>query len=193
MEPLTALTDAILAAWTSLLSALLFARARGRRPVILWACGFAATAAGALAGAAYHYWRVPWMLIPVTTGAAALCLGCAVAVAWFGPAARRVAVALLIAELIACVIASTMSDSFVIVAVDYGPVLLMILVACIIHRRERAARLIAAGIAVAFIALGVEASSLRLGVLDHNDLFHAIQMAAMFLLYRGGASFSAAS
>jgi len=193
MEPVTALTDAVLSAWTALLSALLFARARGRRPVILWACGLAATAIGALAGAAYHYWRVPWMLIPIATGAAALCLGCAIAMAWLGTMARRIAIALLIVEFAACAVAAAVSDSFVVVAADYGPVLLVILIACIVRRRERAARFIAAGIVVAFIALGVEASSLRIGVLDHNDLFHVMQMAAIFLLYRGGASLSAAS
>ncbi len=193
MEPVTALTDVVLSAWTALLSTLLFMRAAGRRPVILWACGFAATALGSLAGAAFHFWRVPWMLVAVPTGAAALCLGCAIAIAWLGPAARRIAIALLIVEFAGCVIASAMSDSFVVVAADYGPVLLVILIASLFRLRERAARLIAAGIVVAFIALGVEASSLRLGMLDHNDLFHVMQMAAMFLLYRGGASLSAAS
>ncbi|HEV2722591.1 MAG TPA: hypothetical protein VG323_21390, partial [Thermoanaerobaculia bacterium] len=174
-------------------STLLFLRARGRRPVILWACAFAATALGSLAGAAYHYWRVPWALVAIMTGAAALCFGCAIAVAWLGPAARRIAIALLIVEFAACVVASAMSDSFVVVAADYGPVLLMILMGCLVRWRDRAARFIAAGIVVAFVALGVEASSWRIGILDHNDLFHVVQMAAMFLLYRGGASLSAAS
>jgi hypothetical protein len=195
-EPVTALTDAVLAAWTALCCALLFARASGRRPVLLWACAFAAVAVSALAGAVFHCCRplfdplaatLVWKVVPVTTGVAALCFGWAAALAWLRPAARRVAVAILIAEFIACLVAAAMSNSFFVAAADYVPVLAAILVGCIARWNLRAARLIAGGVVVSFAALAVEASSLRAGPLDHNDIFHVIQMAAMLLLYRGGA------
>ena len=183
MEPITALTDAILAAWTALLCALLFARANGRRTVILWACAFAAATLGSLAGAAYHAWRLPWKIVPVAAGMSAFCLGTAIAMAWLGPYARGVAVAILALELGGCLIAASMSDSFLVVAADYLPVLVAILIGCVAHRHERAARFIAAGILVSFIAVAAQMSGAR----HHNDIFHLIQMAAMALLYRGGA------
>jgi hypothetical protein len=177
MEPITALTDAILAAWTATLCVVLFARAK-----ILWACGFAAAALSSLGGAVYHAWRFPWKLVPVATGAAALCFGAAAAVAWLGPRARRIAIAILAVEFAACVVAASMTDSFLVVVADYLPVLVAILIGCIAHWRERAARLIALGIVVSFIAVGVQMSALP----AHNDIYHVIQMAAMYLLYRGG-------
>ena len=65
--------------------------------------------------------------------------------------------------------------------------LLPILIGCAFHWSEQAARFIAAGIVVSFIAFGAQQSTLRCGLLDHNDIFHLIQMPAMYLLYRGGA------
>ena len=182
MEPITALTDAILAAWTALLGALLFVRARGRRAMLLWAGGFAATAASAVAGVGFHAWRTPWLLVPVATAIATFFFGAAAAEAWLRPRARRVAVAVLLLELVACVVAAAMSDSFLVVAIDYVPVLAAVLVLAL----RRGAPLIAAGVAVSFAAAAVQQSALP----AHNDVFHVIQMAAMFLLYRGALTLS---
>jgi len=154
--------------------------------VILWGGGFAAATLSSVAGAAYHAWRIPWKLVPMATGAAALCFGTAAAVAWLGPRARRIAIAILAVEFAACVVAALMTESFVVVAADYLPVLLAILVGCVTHWRDRAARLIAIGIVVSFVAAGVQMSALP----AHNDVYHVIQMAAMYLLYRGYAAFT---
>jgi len=197
LEPMTALTDAILAAWTAFWCAFLFARANGRRPVLLWAWAFAATAVSALAGVAYHGCRlffepvtlgaiVAWKIVPVASGVAALCLGSAAALVWLRGTARRAAIAVLIAEFVACLVAAAMSNDFLVVAIDSAPVLVVILIGCAVHWQSRASRLVAAGIAVAFIASAIQMSSLRLGGFDHNDIYHVVQMAAMYLLYRGG-------
>ncbi|HEY6136441.1 MAG TPA: hypothetical protein VI670_01625 [Thermoanaerobaculia bacterium] len=183
MEPLTALTDAVLAAWTAFLSALLFARAK-----VLWACAFAALAVAALAGTAYHCCRLFPKLVPLAIGLTSLFLGAAIAMAWLGAAARRVAIAALIVELIACAAGvAVMKDWFRVAVYDYLPVLAVILVACIVRWRDPAARFIAAGIVVSFVALAFQVSR----VPYHNDIYHVIQMAAMVLLYHGGAKLPA--
>jgi hypothetical protein len=197
LEPMTAITDAILAAWTAFLAALLFARAQDATPVKLWACAFLAAVVSSLAGVAYHGGRILftptvtalcWKIGPITTGLAALCLGSAAASVWLAPRARRIAFALLGLELVVCVVAAIMSNSFKVAAYDYVPVLLALLVGCGLHWGQPAARLIASGIVVSFIAFAIQASTLRISAFDHNDIFHLVQAAAMYLLYRGGAA-----
>src|SRR5436190_750255 len=81
IEPWTALTDSILASWVAFWAAFLFCRANGRRPVVLWACAFLASAISSLAGAAFHGCRLflpieatslVWELVPVASGVAML-------------------------------------------------------------------------------------------------------------------------
>ena len=183
MEPLTALTDAVLAAWTAFLSALLFARAK-----VLWASAFAALAVAALAGTAYHCCRLFPKLVPVAIGLTSLFLGAAIAMAWLGAVARRVAIAVLVVELVACLAGIVvMKDWFRVAVYDYLPVLVAILIVCVARWRDPAARFIAAGIAVSFIALAFQVSR----VPYHNDIYHVVQMAAMVLLYQGGAKLPA--
>lgn len=188
LEPITALTDAILAAFTAFLAGRLFAASR------LWAWGFVAAAISSLAGVAYHGSRtlfsplaiaLCWKIVPVATGFAALCFGSAAANAWLQPRTRRIVIALLWVELILCVIAASLSNSFLVAALDYVPVLIAILIGSFRHWSEPASRWLAAGIVTSFVAVGIQMSPLHLGALDHNDLFHIVQMCAMYALYRG--------
>jgi hypothetical protein len=199
LEPMTAFTDAILATWTAILAGLLFARARASSAVRLWAWAFVAATVSSLAGVAYHgfrtwfTWPVPltlvsWKAVPIATGVAALCLGSAAALVWLNPKARRVAITILGIEFAACVIAALVNNSFVIVAVDYAPVLLALLLGAWMNRGRPASAFIAAGVVVSFVAVGIQ----RLESWQyHNDVFHLIQMIAMYLLYRGGAELGA--
>lgn len=194
LEPMTALTDAVLAAWIAFWAASLLERADGRRPVMWWGWSFIAATISTLAGVAYHGARtefgyttivILWKIVPLATGAAALCMGAASAMAWLRPRARRIVIAILAIEYVGCIVWAMFSNSFLVVAIDYVPVLLAVLIGALLHWRESSARFIAAGIVTSFVAVGVQLSPLHLGVFDHNDLFHVIQMAAMHLLYRG--------
>jgi hypothetical protein len=87
---LTALTDAILGAWTLALAIVLFRRADGRRPVTLWAWAFVFVTITSLAGAYYHACRMPlspmqasiaWKVVPFSNGVAMFFFGWAVATA----------------------------------------------------------------------------------------------------------------
>jgi hypothetical protein len=203
-EPWTALTDSILASWVAFWAAFLFSRANGSRPVTLWACGFLATAVSALAGVAFHGCRIVfglsvttvglvWKIVPVSAGVATLCFGCAVAIVWLRPRARRIAITLLIIEF-GCLLGATFllapprSNSFGIVLFDWAPLLIALLIGAVFHWNDRASRWIAAGVLAVFLAGGVQATGWHKGhPPDANDIFHLIQMAAMYLLYRGGA------
>lgn len=204
-EPWTALTDAILAAWVAFWAAYLFSRANGSKPVTLWACSFLASAISSLAGVAFHGTRIVfgftttptaivWKIVPVATAAATLCLGWAAAIVWLRPAGRRIAVSLLFVEFAACLGVTffwrdpKIANAFEVTIGDAVPVLIAILIGCALHWRDRSSRLIAAGILTAFVAGGVQASGWHKGnPPDCNDIFHIIQMAAMYLLYRGGS------
>jgi hypothetical protein len=196
LEPMTAFTDAILAAWTAFLAARLFARSRGNRAVVLWTWAFVAAVVSSLAGVAYHGCRILftakmvelcWKVVPISTGIAALCLGSAGAITWFRRRARLLALVILSVEFVACVIAAVISNSFMVAAIDYVPVLLLLLIGSLRTWGRSASRLVAIGIVISFIAFGVQVSSLRVGGLDHNDIFHMVQAVAMYLLYLGGA------
>ncbi len=199
LEPMTAFTDALLAAWVAFLAARLFATARGSLSVKLWGWAFVAAVVSSLAGVAYHGWRVLWTpdlvricwkVVPVATGVAALCLGSAAAIAWLSPKARRIAIAILGIEFVACVIAAVMNNSFLVAAIDYLPVLLALLIGSVMNWTRPESRFITLGVIVSFIGAGVQSTdSLHLAGLDHNDIFHVIQAAAMYLLYRGGKAF----
>ena len=198
VEPMTAFTDAVLAAWVAFLAGLLFARARGALSVRLWGCAFVTASVSSLAGVAYHGFRtwfpspvamaeLCWKVVPLTTGIAAFCLGSAAAIAWLRPKARRIAIGLLVVELIACFVAAALSNAFLVAALDYVPVLLALLAGALVNRGRPGSAFIAAGVVTSFVAFGVQ----RLEWQYHNDVFHLVQMIAMYLLYRGGAELGA--
>ena len=81
-------------------------------------------------------------------------------------------------------------DDFLLVIADYGSVMLAILVIALIQtfRRTRPeAPWMAAGVGESLIAAGVQASGISLHEhFNHNDLFHVIQIPALYLFLRGG-------
>jgi len=80
---------------------------------------------------------------------------------------------------------TTLYDDFAAVVIDSGTALLIV---ALLHaiRRDPAWRWMAGGVAVAVAGALVQA--LRLAPhpgFNHNDLYHVIQIAAMWLFYRG--------
>ena len=83
----------------------------------------------------------------------------------------------------------TVHDEFLYVIIDYAPALVAVLVLFVpgLVRRECASAWVVAGILVSFAAAAVQAARLAPHpMFNHNDLYHVIQMAAFWLLYRGG-------
>ena len=69
---------------------------------------------------------------------------------------------------------------------DYGTVMLAILVVCAIRRSNGAARWIAASILISFAASALQMSSIRVGPFNHNDVYHVVDVVALYCFYRGG-------
>jgi hypothetical protein len=76
-------------------------------------------------------------------------------------------------------------DAFIAVVIDSG---IALLVVAVLHaiRRDPAWRWMVGGVAVSVVAAGVQAMHLAPHPhFNHNDLYHVIQIAAMWLFYRG--------
>jgi len=137
--------------------------------------------------------EIVWRIVPIATAVSTLCLGWAAAMVWLRPEKRRMAVALLLLELVACLGVvlfgkPKIANDFHLALADSIPVMVVVLIGCFFHWSAPASRWIAAGILTAFIAGGVQATEWHKGnPPDCNDIFHVIYMAAMYLLYRGGA------
>ena len=82
------------------------------------------------------------------------------------------------------------SDDFLLVIADYGSAMLVILVIALIQtfRKTRPeAPWLAAGVGVSLIAASAQASGISLHEhFNHNDIFHLIQIPALYLFLRGG-------
>jgi hypothetical protein len=80
-------------------------------------------------------------------------------------------------------------DDFLWVLIDYGLTLVVLAafhLAAWLRDRAPSAPWILASVAVSILAAAVQASGLTLHRhFNHNDLYHVIQLAALWLLYRG--------
>jgi hypothetical protein len=197
-EPTTVATDYALAIVSVVLALrLAAARPRASLPGRLWAASFLALAVAGLAGGTWH--AIPagvltslrsllWSITYVAIGVADLLLLAGAAQSALAGWPRRAALALVAGRFLVyapCVVALR---GFGVVAVEFA-----VTVACLLlfgldlaRRRESAtAFVLAAG--VASLAGGlVQALHLTLHVqFNHNDLFHVIQMAGIWLMFRG--------
>ena len=181
-EPMTLATDYALAGVTAWLAWKLPKTFRSQR---WWAVAFAALALGAFLGGTWHgllqndgLWKTTLLAIGVASFA--MLAGSAIAATSGG--LRRV---LLLAALVKLVVYSAWvlrRDEFIFVVLDSG--IAFAAVAALHLWRFNA--WILAGVAASVVAALVQASGLSLHRhFNHNDLYHVIQIGAMFLLYRG--------
>ncbi len=187
IEPLTAATDIVVAAGGATF-AVRIVRVTADKAARLVAGSLAAASFGALAGAAYHMARssAMWKVSAIPVGVAGYLFGLAIALAYFSARGRRVAQIVLLVQLLVYAICVVLSDNFAIVIADYASVMLAILLVCLLHWSDAPARWIAAGVAISFFAAGMQISSVRIGPLNHNDIYHLIELGGLYCWYRGG-------
>lgn len=198
-EPMTLVTDYLLAALVCIFARRLWRAGGGAMAARLWSGAFFASAAAALLGGTVHGFApylgplvaaALWKGTVWSVGAAGLLLLAGAAFATLLGAARRwlLGAALLKFGLYAAWMAT--HDDFRYVIYDYAPALLAVLILFAWswwRRRDPAAPWVAGGLLVSFAAAAVQA--LRLAPhphFNHNDLYHVVQMGAFWLLYRGG-------
>ena len=178
-EPTTVLTDYALAAVSAFLGWRLSPCSR------FWATAFLALALGALLGGSWHgFWQndVLWKATTLSVGVASfgMVAGSAAAVATGGLRSALIAFALV--KLVAYSAWMLYHDDFVWVVADTASALLIV---AILHA-WRFNGWILAGVAISVLAGLAQASGVALHArFNHNDLYHVLQTAAMFLFYRG--------
>jgi hypothetical protein len=197
-EPTTALTDYALGIESLILGILLFRASAAQYSVMLWGLAFLCIGTAAMIGGTVHGFRNRlgkltsrlWKIIPVTVGISGLSLVCGVVFADIRSSLQPFFILAILAKFVICGYWSIRNDSFRYVVYDslssIGVILIMQLIFLFIHT-SRSAIWIIAGILVCFFAGAVQLSKFSLHRhLNHNDLYHLIQMVAMYLLYRGG-------
>jgi hypothetical protein len=200
-EPMTMVTDYLMGTLAFVLAMRLAGDAAAGRQLSgrLWAAALVMTAAAAFLGGTYHgfiQWmpgaagRAMWKATLLATGlGSAFLLASAAAAATTG-AIRSVLIAMVVFKLLAYVWTVATKDQFTLVIADYGVAMLAILLAAWFVRPSGltpAAWWITAGVAVAVVAGLIQWAHLAPHVhFNHNDLFHVVQMASLYLLYRGG-------
>jgi hypothetical protein len=197
-EPMTMLTDYLLAGVTTWLAWLLFRSREGRRARALWTLAFAALALAALLGGTWHGFgpRFPelalvlvWKVTVLSVGVASFGMLAGSALATTPPAVAKALVAVAAVKLAAYSGWILFHSEYVYVIVDTGAALAAVAAlhaAAMIRGGERASPWILAGVGVSVLAAAVQASGFAPHPhFNHNDLYHVIQIGAMLLLYSG--------
>lgn len=197
-EPFTVLTDVLLSALTLLFSFRLSALFRRDRRffVLCWALTFFMVAAGAALGAASHGFKpyfsegvrtLVWKSTVFSIGLASLFMLMGAGLPLFRGWSARLFGAAALAKFLVFAGVMSASDRFLFVLADYLVSMAAVLVFSLREIRVPAsgAAWTAGGILASFAAAAVQQSPLSFGPLNHNDLYHVLQMGACSLLYRG--------
>jgi hypothetical protein len=200
-EPMTVITDILLAVVAFVLAARLGLRAAAEGVVASSALagGLLATAFAAMLGAVSHgadprtdadirkrFWRGA-LYASGFVGVASIA-----SVAFFAArGAIRTAILVFAAlKLAVYMVSVARRPEFRVAAADYGGALAILLVGAVyalVRWRSAGAPWLIAGVGVSLVAGLVQARRVALHRhFNHNDLFHVIQVAALYLFYRGG-------
>ena len=178
-ESTTVLTDYALAAVSIFLGSKLVGQSK------FWAVAFLALGLGALLGGTWHgFWQsdLLWKATTLSVGVASFGMVAGSAVATMSGAAQRLLVGFALGKMAAYWAWMLYHDDFIWVIADTGTALLIV---ALLHLWRFNGWMLA-GVAVSVLAGLAQASGFALHErFNHNDLYHVLQTAAMFLLYRG--------
>lgn len=201
-EPMTMATDLVLACLGALFAYRLW-RDRpqsSRRSARLLAAAMASMALGAAAGGISHGLRLTvgetadailWKVTVYSVGLMAFFFVASTALSSLRERARRLLLWLATAQLLGYWWWMLNHDAFLYVIYDYVPAMSIVLVIQLreLRRGRASAAWISAGVVLSFIGAAVQQSGLTLHRhFNHNDLYHVVQMVAVWLLYKGGRS-----
>lgn len=180
-EPVTLATDYLLTIAGAIFAAKLWRTQR------MWALAFAFTALGSFLGGTYHgllHSPALWKGVVFSIGIASFFL--------LAGSGRAFAVIATI-KLVAYCSWMIAHDGFEWVIADYGITLLLVGIAALL-RRDGSSSWIWGSIALSVVGALVQRSGFALHRhFNHNDLYHVIQLAALWLLYRGGRAMTSAT
>ena len=198
---MTMLTDYLLGVWTLYLAFKLIREGIGisQRSILLWGLSFFATGIAAIIGGTSHGFalyfgtvtrEVIWTATLYSIGFTSLFLLSAVIIATIKNPLRNWLIAFTVVKFILFAVWIFSHPEFKYVIYDYVPAMIAVLILQVYvkySRGDRSATWIISGILVSFGAAAVQQSGYMLHEhFNHNDLYHVIQMGAVFLLYKGG-------
>jgi len=201
-QPLTMFTDYALAAMGVLFALRLhFRRVNGATLGLaarLWSGAFAAAAVAATLGGSFHGFgmiagaavrAVLWKGTVYAVGLAGFFMLVAAIISVSPATLRRVLIALAVLKFVVYGIWMATHDSFRYVVYDYGSAMLIVLLLYTyagLTRRDPSAGWIGAGVLLSFAGAGVQRTAWpEYAQFNHNDLYHFVQIAALYLFYRG--------
>lgn len=196
----TAITNFILASETFFVSGLLFPRPKSKGSAAwFWQIAILLLAISALIGGIDHGFfesvgqtpartiiqRVNWLFIGLLT----LFVFLTTARQFFQPPVRKVLYIIAGVQLVIYTVLILVLDNFLVVIVNYAPVMLLLLVMSIMGLRDGTGSwAMIAGIIISFVASGVQAAGIDVfSPVDHNSLYHFGMMVAVVGLYLGSA------
>ena len=195
-EPMTLLTDYLLAVLTGTLSFSLLRM--GKPSAKLWAGAFIAIGAAALVGGTYHgagqllserTLSILWKITIFIAGFVSFFMLMAAVIDCLPKPWSPWILCLAIIKLSLYLFWMSSHDEFRFVIYDYGPVMVVIL--CLygiafFRFKQKSALMIAGGLLLSIIAALLQASGWDISPnFNHNDLYHVIQMGATYLTYKG--------
>ena len=132
----------------------------------------------------YLIQRSDWIVL----GGVTFCLLMTTAKQFFPPAVQRVVLFAALVQFAADTAAALLVDSFLVVILNYAPVMLLLLVMSLTGlRSRRGSPQMVAGILILFAASGIQAAGVDVfSPLDRNGLYHLLSMVGVAFLYFGG-------
>ncbi|HEX9654273.1 MAG TPA: hypothetical protein VGA99_11230 [bacterium] len=199
-EPTTMLTDYALALLTGYFARRLMKMSAQQRSMQLWSAAFFVTASAAVVGGTSHgfalylndLWQaIIWKTTVYAIGVASFCMLAGTLIATIKPPLQKWLVAVTGAKFLVYAFWMINHNQFKYVIYDYAPAMLAVLALQIYAHfacRDPAAPRIIAGVLISFFAAGVQQSGFTIHQhFNHNDLYHVIQMGAIYLLFRGAS------
>lgn len=201
VEIATMVTDFVIAAMCVCFAVILersagsLGSARGLWGLSFVFTGVAATIGGVVHGFALHLTpdvkRRLWKATQHTMGLTALAILVAAVVAFVDDGLQPWLVGLAVAKFVWYATVVLRRDDYAIVVIDYGASMLALTVLAAIgwvRTAAPSAPWLLAGVAVSGAAAAVQIRRVAPHPrFNHNDLYHAVQMVALYLFYRGGS------
>jgi hypothetical protein len=195
----TAVTNFILASEVFLFAGVLLGRAAKPDTAFgFWALAMLFLGVGALLGGIDHGFfeprgnfparavmqRATWITLGILTFFIVLTIGWQFA----QPRHRTIFLVVALAQLALFVVFAILIDNFLVVILNYAPVMLLFLVLHLVHLGDGAGSWwMVIGLVLSFAASAIQSLAVdAFSPLDRNGLYHLIMMPAVFLLYRGG-------
>ena len=195
------ITDYLLGGWTSYLAFKLIRKGMrvSQRSIILWGLSFVATGIAALIGGTSHGFAlyfgtmtkaVIWTATLISIGFASLFLLSSAIITTFKKPLRDWLIAATALKFILFAVWIVSHSEFKYVIYDYVPAMIGVLTVQVYgkySRGDKSAVWIISGILVSFGAAAVQQGGFTLHEhFNHNDLYHVIQMGAIYMLFKGG-------